>query len=45
MFTALALAMGRDNVSGGVVNLVVIMETGVEHVVIPGDKLPRFHDE
>uniref|UniRef100_A0A3Q1FL94 Proteasome 20S subunit beta 12 n=1 Tax=Acanthochromis polyacanthus TaxID=80966 RepID=A0A3Q1FL94_9TELE len=42
---ALALAMGRDNVSGGVVNLVVITETGVEHVVVPGDKLPRFHDE
>uniref|UniRef100_A0A3Q3GFZ3 proteasome endopeptidase complex n=1 Tax=Labrus bergylta TaxID=56723 RepID=A0A3Q3GFZ3_9LABR len=42
---ALALAMGRDNVSGGVANLVVITETGVEHVVVPGDKLPRFHDE
>lgn len=37
--------MGRDNVSGGVVNLVVIMETGVERVVIPGNKLPKFHDE
>ncbi|XP_029023737.1 proteasome 20S subunit beta 12 isoform X1 [Betta splendens] len=42
---ALALAMGRDNVSGGVVHLVVITEEGVEHVVVPGDKLPRFHDE
>ncbi|TNM93168.1 hypothetical protein fugu_018570 [Takifugu bimaculatus] len=42
---ALALAMGRDNVSGGVANLVVITETGVEHLVVPGDKLPRFHDE
>ncbi|XP_062342668.1 proteasome 20S subunit beta 12 [Osmerus eperlanus] len=41
----LALAMGRDNVSGGVVHLVVITETGVEHVVVPGDKLPKFHDE
>ncbi|KAG7235021.1 hypothetical protein INR49_003432 [Caranx melampygus] len=42
---ALALAMGRDNVSGGVAHLVVITEKGVEHVVVPGDKLPRFHDE
>ncbi|KAM9838529.1 proteasome 20S subunit beta 12 [Aulostomus maculatus] len=42
---ALALAMGRDNVSGGVVNLVVITHRGVERVVIPGDKLPKFHDE
>lgn len=42
---ALALAMGRDNVSGGVANLVVITEAGVERVVVPGDKLPKFHDE
>ncbi|XP_062292077.1 proteasome 20S subunit beta 12 [Scomber scombrus] len=42
---ALALAMGRDNVSGGVAHLVVITETGVEHVVVPGNKLPKFHDE
>uniref|UniRef100_A0A7N8YM72 proteasome endopeptidase complex n=1 Tax=Mastacembelus armatus TaxID=205130 RepID=A0A7N8YM72_9TELE len=42
---ALALAMGRDNVSGGVAHLVVITEKGVEHVVVPGDKLPKFHDE
>lgn len=42
---ALALAMGRDNVSGGVVNLVVITEAGVERLVIPGDKLPTFSDE
>ncbi|XP_060948365.1 proteasome 20S subunit beta 12 [Limanda limanda] len=42
---ALALAMGRDNVSGGVANLVVVTETGVEHVVVPGDKLPKFHHE
>nr|ACO08815.1 Proteasome subunit beta type 6 precursor [Oncorhynchus mykiss] len=42
---ALALAMGRDNVSGGVAHLVVITEEGVEHIVIPGDKLPKFHDE
>lgn len=43
--TALALAMGRDNVSGGVAHLVVITETGVEHVVVPGNKLPKFHNE
>ncbi|XP_071780594.1 proteasome 20S subunit beta 12 [Centroberyx gerrardi] len=42
---ALALAMGRDNVSGGVAHLVVITEAGAEHVVVPGNKLPKFHDE
>ncbi|ROL45041.1 Proteasome subunit beta type-6-B like protein [Anabarilius grahami] len=42
---ALALAMGRDNVSGGVAHLAVISEKGVEHVVIPGDKLPKFNDK
>lgn len=45
LLPALALAMGRDNVSGGVANLVVITEAGVERVVVPGDKLPTFHDE
>lgn len=45
LLTALALAMGRDNVSGGVAHLVVVTEKGVEHVVVPGDKLPKFHDE
>lgn len=45
VLTALALAMGRDNVSGGVAHLVVITEAGVEHVVVPGDKLPTFSDE
>ena len=45
VLTALALAMGRDNVSGGIAHLVVITEKGVEHVVVPGDKLPKFHDE
>ncbi|KAI5089969.1 proteasome beta 11 subunit [Silurus meridionalis] len=42
---ALALAMGRDNVSGGIAHLVVITEGGAEHVVVPGDKLPKFNDE
>uniref|UniRef100_A0A672RIV5 proteasome endopeptidase complex n=1 Tax=Sinocyclocheilus grahami TaxID=75366 RepID=A0A672RIV5_SINGR len=41
---ALALAMGRDNVSGSVVHLVVITEAEVKHIVVPGDKLPKFHD-
>lgn len=45
VLAALALAMGRDNVSGGVAHLAVITETGVEHVVVPGDELPKFHDE
>uniref|UniRef100_A0AAY4CNA0 Proteasome subunit beta n=2 Tax=Denticeps clupeoides TaxID=299321 RepID=A0AAY4CNA0_9TELE len=42
---ALALAMGRDNVSGGVIHLVVITEDKAEHVIVPGNKLPKFHDE
>ncbi|KAM9454456.1 proteasome 20S subunit beta 12 [Clarias gariepinus] len=42
---ALALAIGRDNVSGGIAHLVVITEGGVDHVVVPGDKLPKFSDE
>uniref|UniRef100_A0A8C6UAB6 proteasome endopeptidase complex n=1 Tax=Neogobius melanostomus TaxID=47308 RepID=A0A8C6UAB6_9GOBI len=42
---ALALAMGRDNVSGGVAHLVVITESGAEHIVVPGNKLPKFNDE
>uniref|UniRef100_A0A673JA38 Proteasome 20S subunit beta 12 n=1 Tax=Sinocyclocheilus rhinocerous TaxID=307959 RepID=A0A673JA38_9TELE len=42
---ALALAMGRDSVSGGVVHLVVITEAEVKHIVVPGDKLPKFHDD
>ena len=37
--------MGRDNVSGGVAHLVVITEEGADHLVIPGNKLPKFHDE
>lgn len=44
-FPALSLAIGRDNVSGGIAHLVVITEDGVEHVVVPGDKLPKFSDE
>ncbi|XP_051519836.1 proteasome subunit beta type-6-B like protein-like isoform X2 [Myxocyprinus asiaticus] len=42
---ALALAMGRDNVSGGVAHLAIISEKGVEHVVVPGNKLPKFNDK
>jgi 20S proteasome subunit beta 1 len=39
---ALSLAMARDGSSGGVVRMAVIDETGVERVVVPGDKLPVF---
>ena len=42
---AIALAIGKDNDSGWVVHLAVITEDGVEHVLIPGDKLPKYHDE
>uniref|UniRef100_V9L9Z7 Proteasome subunit beta n=1 Tax=Callorhinchus milii TaxID=7868 RepID=V9L9Z7_CALMI len=42
---ALALAMERDNVSGGLVNLVIVTERGVERSIIPGNKLPQFFSE
>ncbi|KAK7139385.1 hypothetical protein R3I93_016505 [Phoxinus phoxinus] len=37
---ALSLAMDRDNVSGGVVHLVIVTEKGAERQLIPGNKLP-----
>ncbi|XP_036371985.1 proteasome 20S subunit beta 12 [Megalops cyprinoides] len=40
---ALSLAMDRDNVSGGVVHLAVVTESGAERQLIPGNKLPTFH--
>lgn len=39
---ALALAMGRDGSSGGVVRLGIITEEGVERRVVQGDELPKF---
>eukprot|EP01116_Phalansterium_solitarium_P010298 TRINITY_DN24934_c0_g1_i1.p2 TRINITY_DN24934_c0_g1~~TRINITY_DN24934_c0_g1_i1.p2 ORF type:complete len:231 (-),score=62.39 TRINITY_DN24934_c0_g1_i1:196-888(-) len=39
---AVALAMARDGSSGGVVRLAIIDKDGVERVMIPGDKLPKF---
>jgi 20S proteasome subunit beta 1 len=32
--------MARDGSSGGVIRMVVIEESGVERMFIPGDKLP-----
>merc|ERR1711871_386815 len=37
---AISLAMYRDGSSGGVIRLCTIDETGVERVMIPGNKLP-----
>lgn len=42
---AIALAMNRDGSSGGVIYLVTITGAGVDHRVILGDELPKFHDE
>ncbi|XP_038598175.1 proteasome subunit beta type-9 [Tachyglossus aculeatus] len=42
---AIALAMGRDAVSGGVIHLVTITASGVEHQVISGKDLPQFFDK
>ncbi|XP_028909503.1 proteasome subunit beta type-9 [Ornithorhynchus anatinus] len=42
---AIALAMGRDTVSGGVIYLVTITASGVEHQVISGKDLPQFFDK
>ncbi|XP_072406563.1 proteasome subunit beta type-9 [Chiloscyllium punctatum] len=42
---AITLAIGRDGSSGGVVYLTTITEKGTEHSIIPGNKLPVFHDE
>lgn len=41
-FPALSLAMSRDGSSGGVIRMVVITESGVERLFVPGDQLPRF---
>lgn len=34
--------MSRDGSSGGVIRMAVITESGVERILIPGDKLPTF---
>ncbi|KAJ3226299.1 Proteasome subunit beta type-1 [Clydaea vesicula] len=41
---AVALAMSRDNSSGGCIRLAVITETGVERIFVPGNKLPQFYE-
>ena len=38
--TAVALAMSRDNSSGGCIRLAVITESGVERIFVPGNQLP-----
>ncbi|KAI5936067.1 Proteasome subunit beta type-9 [Manis javanica] len=42
---AIALAMSRDGSSGGVIYLVTITAAGVDHRVILGNELLKFHDE
>jgi 20S proteasome subunit beta 1 len=41
---AVALAMSRDNASGGCIRLAVITKEGVERHFIPGDALPKFYE-
>jgi 20S proteasome subunit beta 1 len=42
MFPALSLAMARDGSSGGVIRMVVLTESGVERIFVPGNQLPTF---
>ncbi|XP_074167180.1 proteasome subunit beta type-9 isoform X2 [Sminthopsis crassicaudata] len=42
---AIALAMGRDASSGGVIYLVTITASGTKQEVILGKELPQFYDE
>ncbi|XP_072844065.2 proteasome subunit beta type-9 [Pogona vitticeps] len=42
---AIALAMGRDGSSGGVIYLATITKDGVKEEVIVGDQIPKFYDE
>jgi 20S proteasome subunit beta 1 len=41
---SVALAMSRDNSSGGCIRLAVITEAGVERIFVPGSKLPVFFE-
>ncbi|CAN2390395.1 beta [Pristimantis euphronides] len=41
---ALALAMGRDGSSGGVIYLVTVTKDGTKENTISGDSIPRFYD-
>lgn len=40
---AVALAMSRDNSSGGTIRLAVVTKDGVERKFIPGSNLPQFY--
>lgn len=42
---ALALAVGRDGSSGGVIRIASIEEGGVERRVYTGTDIPKFYDD
>ncbi|KAG7246151.1 hypothetical protein CRUP_038604 [Coryphaenoides rupestris] len=42
---AVSLAMERDGSSGGVIRLAAISESGVERMVVMGNKLPTFYTQ
>uniref|UniRef100_A0A8C3FMF5 Proteasome subunit beta n=1 Tax=Chrysemys picta bellii TaxID=8478 RepID=A0A8C3FMF5_CHRPI len=42
---AIALAMGRDSMSGGIIYLVTITKAGVEEKSFLGKDIPQFYDE
>ena len=42
---ALALAVGRDGSSGGVIRIASIEEGGVERHVYTGTDIPKFYDD
>ena len=39
---AVALAMGRDGSSGGMIRLAVLTKAGCRRIDIPGNELPTF---
>eukprot|EP01119_Soliformovum_irregulare_P003151 TRINITY_DN13471_c0_g1_i1.p1 TRINITY_DN13471_c0_g1~~TRINITY_DN13471_c0_g1_i1.p1 ORF type:complete len:218 (-),score=33.83 TRINITY_DN13471_c0_g1_i1:38-691(-) len=42
---AISLAITRDGSSGGVCRLCIIDKTGVERVMVPGNKLPKAYED
>jgi len=45
LYIALALAVGRDGSSGGVIRIASIEEGGVERRVYTGTDIPKFYDD
>ncbi|KAG9471743.1 proteasome subunit beta type-9 [Eleutherodactylus coqui] len=42
---ALALAMGRDGSSGGVIYLAIVTKDGTKEKIVSGDSIPCFYDQ